>query len=247
MTDTFNKPADTKRSSDGKSSKLILVAEDERDLAETVCFHLEREGYKCRHAIDGQAAINEIQRQAPDLIILDRMMPRVSGDELINRIRKDPRTASIPIIMLTAKAEESDELVGFALGADDYVSKPFSTKLLMARVASVLRRNEAGAATGDVLSGGPIVLDRARHEITVADEPINLTATEFRILAELMAARGRVLNRDRLIDTVLGVGVAVTHRTIDVHIAALRKKLGASNGWVQTIRGVGYTFRPPQD
>lgn len=226
-------------------SKSVLVVEDEADLAEVVCYHLEKEGYACRKFNDGGAVLSEVRRSAPDLILLDRMLPRTPGDEVAVRLKRDPRTAHIPIIMLTAKAEETDQLVGFALGADDYISKPFSMKLLLARIAAVLRRREAAEQDGETLSSGPIVLDRSRHEVTVEGTAVQLTATEFRVLAALMQARGRVLDRNQLIDSVLGSGVAVTNRTIDVHIAALRRKLGPAAGWIQTVRGVGYTFREP--
>jgi two-component system phosphate regulon response regulator PhoB len=229
------------------SRKTIMVVEDENDLAELVCFHLEKEGYACRKFNDGSQALAEVKRQTPDLILLDRMLPKTPGDEVAIRLKRDPRTAHIPIIMLTAKAEETDQLVGFALGADDYIAKPFSMKLLVARVAAVLRRREAAEQEGETMSVGPITLDRSRHEVTIDGSPVQLTATEFRVLAALMGARGRVLDRDQLIDTVLGSGVAVTNRTIDVHVAALRKKFGLAAGWIQTVRGVGYTFREPAE
>ncbi len=225
--------------------RSILVVEDEADLAELLCYHLEKEGYTCRRLHDGLSALAEVRRQAPDLILLDRMLPGASGDEVAQRLKRDPRTAAIPIVMLTAKAGETDELVGFAMGADDYVSKPFSMKLLLARIAAVLRRRESAAEEGEVLTAGPIVLDRGRHEVTVEGEPIALTATEFRVLAALMAGRGRVLDREQLLDLVLGSGAAVMNRTIDVHVAALRRKLGSAAGWIQTVRGVGYTCRKP--
>ena len=173
------------------------------------------------------------------------MLPKLSGDEVALRLRNDPRTARIPIIMLTAKADEADELVGFALGADDYVRKPFSIKLLLARIQALLRRHDAASSPADVLSAGPIVLDRGRHEVTLEGQPILLTATEFRVLRALMTARGRVLSRDQLIDASLGAGAAVTDRTIDVHVAALRRKLVAAGHWIHTIRGAGYAFRAP--
>jgi len=229
------------------SGKAILIVEDESDLADALSYHLEREGYKCRRARDGEAALAEVSRSRPDLIVLDRMLPKLSGDEVATRLRRDPHTADIPIIMLTAKAEDADELVGFALGADDYVRKPFSIKLLLARVAAMLRRDRAAQQESEVLSAGPVVLDRGRHEVTVEGRSVTLTATEFRILAALMGAGGRVLDRGQLIDAVLGQNVAVTDRTMDVHIAALRKKLGTAAAWIQTIRGVGYTFRVPVD
>ncbi len=224
----------------------ILVVEDEADLAELVCFHLTRDGHQCRRAADGERAIAEAQRQPPDLMILDRMLPKLSGDEVAQRLKRDPRTAGVPILMLTAKAADEDELVGFALGADDYVRKPFAVKLLLARVTALLRRKAGEGATPQVLTAGAVVLDHGRHEVTVAGQSVGLTATEFRILASLLGARGRVLNRDQLIEAVIGKGAPVTSRAMDVHIAALRKKLGTAGPWIHTIRGVGYAFRAPE-
>jgi DNA-binding response OmpR family regulator len=230
----------------GMAKQSILVVEDENDLAEMVRYNLEREGFACRVAGDGVAAIEEVRRQRPDLVILDRMLPRKSGDEVANAILRERETADVPIIMLTAKAEEADQLVGFALGAVDYVTKPFSMKILIARVRSALRKSAVGDSKKDVLQAGPIVLNSERFEVTVGGEPAGVTATEFRILKTLMQGEGRVLDRTQLIDSVLGPTVAVTDRTIDVHIAGLRKKLGEeAASWVQTIRGVGYTFRDP--
>jgi two-component system phosphate regulon response regulator PhoB len=225
------------------SRKAILVVEDETDLADLVCYHLERDGYDVRRADDGERALTDATRQPPDLVILDRMLPKLSGDEVARRLRRDDRTATVPIIMLTAKVEETDELVGFALGADDYVRKPFSVKLLLARVAAILRRDPATAAPREVLASGTVTLDHGRHEVTVDGRPIDFTATEFRILSTLMAAKGRVLSREQLIESALGHGAAVTNRAMDVHIAALRRKLGAAANCIQTIRGVGYAFR----
>mgnify|MGYP005837518501 CR=1 FL=1 len=230
-----------------RTGKLVLVVEDETDLSELLRYNLEREGYGCRCAADGRTAVAEAQRQPPDLIILDRMLPVVSGDEVIAQLKRDPRTAGIPVLMLTAKAEESDALVGFALGADDYVTKPFSMKLLLARVAAVLRRRESPQPDDEFLSGGGIDLDVARHEVTVGGVTVPLTAMEFGILRSLMAARGRVLSRGQLIESVIGTGAAVTDRTIDVHITALRKKLGPPSACIQTVRGVGYAFREPTE
>jgi two-component system phosphate regulon response regulator PhoB len=232
---------------DMETGKAILIVEDESDLADALSYQLEREGYRCRRARDGETALAEVRRARPDLIVLDRMLPKLSGDEIAVRLRRDPPTADIPIIMLTAKAEDADELVGFALGADDYVRKPFSIKLLLARIAALLRRERPARQESEVLSAGPVVLDRGRHEVRVEGRAVRLTATEFRILAALMGAGGRVLDRGRLIDAVLGPNVAVTDRTMDVHIAALRKKLRTAAVCVQTVRGVGYTFRVPAD
>lgn len=224
----------------------ILIVEDEADLADLLAYHLEREGYACRRVDDGERAVAEAYRQPPDLIILDRMLPNLSGDDVAAKLKRDQRTAGVPIIMLTAKAADDDELVGFALGADDYIRKPFSVKLLLARVAAVLRRREQAAGERDVLSAGNLVLDHGRHEVVVDGHALELTATEFRILAALMAARGRVLTREQLIDSAVGRGAAVTNRAMDVHIAALRKKLGKAADYVHTVRGVGYAFRRPE-
>lgn len=226
--------------------KSILIVEDETDLLELLRFNLTREGYDCCCVTDGAAALAQVRREAPDLMILDRMLPGLSGDHVMEQVRRDPQTTAIPILMLTAKAEESDQLVGFALGANDYVTKPFSMKVLLARVAAALRRTESDAMQKRPLTVGPITVDPERHQVLVGGAPVALTTTEFRILKTLMSAGGRVLDRSRLIDAVLGTMVAVTDRTIDVHIASLRKKLGgAAAAWVQTIRGVGYTFREP--
>lgn len=227
--------------------RTVMVIEDEADIAGTVKYNLEREGYQAKCISDGLVAITEIRRNPPDLIILDRMLPGAPGDEVVTALKREPRLSGIPIIMLTAKAEESDALVGFALGADDYVTKPFSIKLLMARVAAMFRRAEAPEPESEVIASGPFRLDVSRHELAVDDTPVSATATEFRLMRVLMAAGGRVLSRAQLIDHVLGPGVAVTDRTIDVHITAIRKKLGEAAAWVQTVRGVGYTFRPPAE
>lgn len=231
--------------------KTILVVEDENDLAELICFNLQREGFATRRVDSGDKALEEVRKSPPDLILLDRMLPVMSGDEVAQEVRRSPATSSIPIIMITAKVEESDELVGFAIGADDYIGKPFSPKVLVARVTAMLRRGEAPAADSEVLREGPFALDWNRHEVKVEGVPIGVTATEFRLLGALMGASGRVLDRGTLIDKVLGQGAVVLDRTIDVHITSLRKKLASADpstdhaAWIHTVRGVGYCFRPP--
>lgn len=227
------------------AGQSILVVEDETDLADLIRLNLEREGYACRCAGDGEAAIAEVRQHRPDLIVLDRMLPGRSGDDIAAHVKRDPATAHVPILMLTAKGEETDQLVGFALGADDYVVKPFSMKVLVARIRAILRRGTGNGGDMSVLSCGPVAIDEARREVTVGGQDVMLTKMEFRILQVLVSAGGRVLSRDQLIDAVLGQGVAVTDRTIDVHIAALRKKVGDAAEWIQTVRGVGYTFREP--
>ena len=233
-----------------RPGKVILIVEDEADLRKMIGFNLEREGYECHHAADGDEGLASISRHPPDLVILDRMLPGTSGDDLLAMIRRDPRTAATPVLMLTAKAEESDELVGFALGADDYVTKPFSMKALIARINARLRRSKEGDSAQDkaITASGPVMLDSDRHSVSVDGVAITLTSTEFRLLKALMIADGRLRTRDQLIDTVLGANVAVVDRTIDVHIAALRRKLGSAANCVQTVRGSGYVWRvPPRD
>lgn len=251
MTTRAHTARQTGASAMAKASKTILVVEDEQDLAEVICFNLEREGYQTRRSGSGDAALAEVRTHPPDLVLLDRMLPNISGDDVAGEMRRDPATAHIPILMLTAKAEESDELVGFALGADDYVTKPFSMKVLLARVIALLRRGDAQSTDSDTLAEGPFALDRNRHELKVNGQPIGVTATEFRLLGTLMSASGRVLDRSKLIDKVLGQGAVVLDRTIDVHITSLRKKLQSAApdenlaAWIHTVRGVGYSFRPP--
>jgi len=225
--------------------KTILVVEDEADLAKTLRFNLEREGYHCRCVADGRDAVADARRDPPDLLLLDRMLPGISGDEVLQQLKREPLTASIPTIMLTAKSEETDALVGFALGADDYVTKPFSIKVLLARISALFRRTEPAEVGGEVIAIGPVRIDSGRHELHVNGQAVSLTAMEFRVLRTLMGANGRVLSRSQLIESTLGMGVAVTDRAIDVHITALRKKLGDAAAWVQTVRGVGYTYREP--
>lgn len=218
----------------------ILVVDDERDLVELIRLNLQRNGYEVLYAHDGKVGLEIARKQMPDLIILDLMMPGLTGQEVATRLKGDSQTAGIPLLMLTARSEETDIIVGLSLGADDYVSKPFSMKVLMARVAAVLRRKASLEPTQAILNSGPMVIDQARHEITVKGKPINLTPTEFKLLTALANARGRVLSRDQLTDRVMGNGVFVTDRAIDVHVTSVRRKLGEYQWMVRTVRGVGY-------
>lgn len=237
------------------AAKKILIVEDEEDLASLIKFNLEREGYHCSAFSDGKQAFAELKQHRPDLVLLDRMLPGMSGDQFALELRKRRDCAHIPIIMITAKATESDELVGFAMGVDDYISKPFSMKKLVARVGAVLRRGKDAKNAAPLLESGPLVLDRERFEVKVGGTLVKLTATEFRVLDALMASEGRVLSRSQLIDAALGEDAVVTDRTIDVHVTALRKKLASADGpsgrqvvaWIQTVRGVGYSFRSPDE
>ena len=223
------------------SRKRILIVEDERDMAELVSLRLTREGYDVDVAGDGVEALRRIRSDPPDLVLLDLMLPKMSGTEVANELRSDPRTSGLPIIMLTARSEDSDVVVGLQLGADDYVPKPFSMSVLVARIAAVMRRTEGrGAAGKGVIEIGPIRINTERHRVEVDGENVSLTLTEFRILAALAAARGRVLTRNHLIDQSMGMDAVVTDRTIDVHLTALRKKLGKARACIETVRGVGY-------
>jgi DNA-binding response OmpR family regulator len=229
--------------------KRILVVDDERDLVDLISYNLQRNGYDVQSAQDGLQAIEMVRRETPDLIVLDLMLPGMDGIEVARQLRSDAATASVPIIMLTAKGEEVDVVVGLALGADDYITKPFSMKILLARLNTVLRRSEAGSAQpdGGVLRAGPLSIDTARHEVQVNGESIKLTLTEFKLLSALVMARGRVLTRDQLMDKAMGTDVFVTDRAIDVHITAIRKKLGEANWLVHTVRGVGYRLGESED
>lgn len=222
------------------TSCSVLVVEDERDLAELLVYNLRKQGYEAVSVRDGNAAVAAIRQQPPDLVLLDVMLPGMSGIEVLRAMRTNPRSASIPVIMVTARADEADQLHGLSVGADDYVTKPFSMKVLLARVGSLLRRNADRAATDTRLQVGPISADLAGHVVLVDELDTKLTLTEFKLLTALMQAPSRVLSRSELINRVMGPGIVVTARTIDVHVAALRKKLGNAGGMIRTIRGVGY-------
>lgn len=222
--------------------KRILIVEDERDMTELVALRLKKEGFSVDVAFNGNDGHRLIQSDPPDLVLLDLMLPGMSGTELAQKLRNDPRTAEIPIIMVTAKSEESDVVVGLSIGADDFVTKPFSMSVLMARVSAVLRRTgtPGGQGTKRSIKIGPINIDQERHQAEVDGESLTLTLTEFRLLSALAAARGRVLTRNQLIDQAIGMDAVVTDRTIDVHLTSLRRKLGGARKYLKTVRGVGY-------
>lgn len=226
---------------DLQDQRRVLVVDDEPDLVDLVSLNLQRRGYLPIGATNGLEGLNAARAERPDLAIVDVMMPEMDGLELVRRLRADPATADIPVLMLTARATEADELRGLGVGADDYVTKPFSMKVLLARVASLLRRAPEGAgAAEDTLRLGEVQVDLRTHEALVHGRPVALTRTEFRILAALLGARGRVLSRQSLIERAIGVGVQVTRRTIDVHVTSLRRKLADQADLVRTVRGVGY-------
>jgi len=227
--------------------RTVLVVDDEKDLVDLITYNLQRNGYDVLCAFSGTEALELAQKHVPDLMILDLMLPGLDGTEVARRLKADARTAMIPIIMLTAKGEETDVVVGLTLGADDYVTKPFSMKILLARLSTVLRRAEQAAAPdageAGILKAGPLTIDTSKHEVSVNGEPARLTLTEFKLLTALLNARGRVLTRDQLMDKAMGSDVFVTDRAIDVHVTAIRKKLGSANWLVHTVRGVGYRLQ----
>jgi DNA-binding response OmpR family regulator len=221
----------------------VLVIDDEKDLIELVRYNLDKEGFDVVAANDGTSGLEIATRHKPDLVVLDLMMPGMDGLEVCRRMRGDERTRRIPVIMLTAKAAEADRVVGLEMGADDYVIKPFSTRELVARVKAVLRRTSEQAEPAEVIRSGDLVIDSKRHEVTYGGEPVALTATEFRILQFLASRPGRVVTREEIIDAALGREAAIFDRTIDVHITAIRKKLGNGGQQIETVRGFGYKFK----
>ena len=207
----------------------ILIIDDEKDIIELVRYNLEQEGFQVTGALDGESGLNNAIREMPDLVLVDLMLPGMDGLEICRSLRADKRTAPIPIIMLTAKSGESDRVVGLELGADDYVTKPFSPRELAARVKAVLRRTSASPAQSKILQRSGLSIDSTRHEVHYNGTMIDLTATEFRLLHFFAEHPGRVFSRSELIDAALGRDVSVIDRTIDVHITGLRKKLGDGN------------------
>ncbi len=227
------------------SKKRILVIEDDRSLSEVLAYNLRQEKYEAVVALDGMDGLRQAQLKTPDLIILDLMLPQMDGLEVCRRLRSDPVTSKILILMLTAKSEETDQVVGFTLGADDYVTKPFSVKILLERIKALLRRRESdGEATDTIVSQG-VLIDRRRHRVMIDEVPISLTRSEFELLEALVRQPGRVFSRAELIDAALGDDALVLERTIDVHIRALRQKLDKHSALIETVRGVGYRFQDP--
>lgn len=226
------------------STARLLMIEDDARLAGMVGEYLRQSGYVLTHAGDGESGLAMLQDAPVDLVILDLMLPGIDGLEVCRKLRDDPRTRDLPVIMLTAKGTESDVVVGLTLGADDYIVKPFNTSELMARIKAVLRRVEPreDETGGEVLSAGPLMVDLSKHEVKVEGTPTELTLSEFKLLSFLMRKKGRVFTRDQLLDAVVGPDVFVTARNIDVHVAALRKKLGKYGSYIVTVRGVGYRF-----
>ncbi|MFQ5415519.1 MAG: response regulator [Myxococcota bacterium] len=222
--------------------RRILVVDDEPDLLELVRINLTQAGYEVETAVDGRSALASVRRSAPDLIVLDLMLPDISGTEVCRALRADANFASLPIIMLTARADEVDRVVGFELGADDYVTKPFSPRELALRVQAVLRRPSGGSDGGVPLERGGLRLDSERHRCFLNHDEVDLTAKEFDLLEQLMRRPGRVMTRQQLLDQVWGSDITVTTRTIDTHLKRLREKLGSGGAMIETVRGIGYRF-----
>jgi two-component system, OmpR family, phosphate regulon response regulator PhoB len=226
------------------SKPKILLIEDERSLVEVLSCNLEREGFEVLAAHDGQEGLRQAQLKLPDLVVLDLMLPGKPGLEVCRELRMSPRTRDIPIIMLTAKSEESDQLVGFATGADDYVTKPYSPKVLVQRIKKELRRTQLKdeQTASLVVESQGVVIDRHSHRAMYRDQELPLTPTEFRLLEVLLRQPGRAFTRFELMDAAIGEDAIVLERTIDVHIKSLRKKLGEACELIETVRGVGYRF-----
>jgi two-component system phosphate regulon response regulator PhoB len=236
----------TATGSDPMAQPRILIVEDERGLTQSLSWYFNREGYETHVAHDGTEGLRKAQAMLPDVVLLDIMLPGLSGLDVCRELRAGEKTRDIPIIMITAKSEETDQVVGYSLGADDYVAKPFSNKILLHKVKALLRRVEGPAEPGDVTEHHGVRVDRVRHRVTVDGEALDLTPTEFRLLECLVRQPGRAFSRHQLMDTAIGEGSIVLERTIDVHIKTLRRKLaeaGGSGELIETVRGVGYRFR----
>ena len=227
------------------SKSTVLVVEDEEDILEVLQYNLQQEGYEVACCMDGLQGLEQAKKLKPDLVLLDIMLPGMDGVEICRNLKEDDSTRRIPIIMVTAKGEEIDVVLGLGVGADDYIPKPFKVRELVARVKALLRRSnlEQDKSSDNRILAGDLVIDPARHEVICAGEPVEFTATEFRLLHYLASHPGRVYSRSQLLDPVVGDDALVSNRNIDVHIRSLRKKLCSCSELIETIRGVGYRFK----
>ena len=228
-----------------RSPARILVVEDERDIAALVAYHLTKDGYRVRTAEGGQEALAAAASERPDLIVLDLMLPGFSGYEVLHELRRRPDTADVPVVVLTARRDEADRVKGLELGADDYVTKPFSPRELVLRITAVLRRSQAPAVAsgGRTLRAGPIVVDLNALRVIVDDRELELTPTEYRLLVTLLERRGRVQSRQQLLEGAWGIHARIETRTVDMHVQRLRSKLREHGDMIETVRGFGYRFR----
>ncbi len=224
--------------------ETILIVDDEEDIVELIKFNLINEGYSILEAMSGEQAIKIANQQKPDLMVLDLMLPGIDGLEVTKYLRKNKETELMPIVMLTAKGEESDIITGLELGANDYISKPFSPKVLIARIRSILRRrNKDGEKKSQVKQEGDLMIDSARHRVSIKDERLDLTLSEFELLSFLANKKGWVFTRNQIVDAIRGENYAVTERSIDVVVVGLRKKMKNYASLIETVRGVGYRFK----
>ncbi len=222
----------------------ILIVEDDRSIAEILEYNLQREGYEVSRAHDGQDGLTQAQLKLPEIVLLDVMLPVMSGIEVCRQIRSQPETRNLLVMMLTAKGEEADQLIGFSVGADDYVVKPFSIRVLLERLKALRRRTDEPAdSTGDIVVRAGLTVDRRRYRALLDKDTLELTKSEFRLLDTLIRQPGRAFDRAELIDAALGGDTLVLVRTIDVHIRALRRKMGPAADLIETVRGVGYRFK----
>lgn len=221
----------------------ILIVEDDKNISKLVKFNLEKASYDCAIAVSGEKALEALDDRSADLIILDIMLPGMDGYEICRAIKAKEKLKNIPIIMLTAKGEEVDRIVGLELGADDYIVKPFSPRELVLRVKAILKRGKAESVKKDILVAGDITVDISKHKVTVKDKVIELTQMEFKLLVTLMERRSRVQTRDRLLSDVWDMDSSIDTRTIDTHIKRLREKLGKPGSFIETVRGLGYKFK----
>ena len=224
-------------------SRTLLVNDDEPDVVRLLDYSLTKEGYLVLGCKDGEQGLLMARKHAPDLVVLDVMMPGLDGLEVCRRLKSDPSTAGVLVLMLTAKGEEGDRVLGLELGADDYMTKPFGLKELMARVKALLRRAEVPSPASEILKVGALIIDSGRRSVRLQGKGVEMTTTEFDLLRALASRRGRVLSREDLIQAARGTEATITDRTIDVHIAALRRKLGKAGDLVETVRGVGYRLK----
>ena len=226
------------------SRQSVLVVEDEEDIMEVIRFNLEKEGYEVHQALSGEKALQVIENNLPSLVLLDLMLPGINGLDLCRIFKQNDRTKAIPVIMLTAKSEDADIVAGLEMGAEDYITKPFSPRVLLARVRAVLRRRETGVKDDfSVIHLEGMQIHPGRHEVTMGENVVDLTPSEFRILHYLARRPGWVYSRDQIIDAIRGHGYVVTDRAIDVQVVGLRKKLGDYGKFIETVRGIGYRFR----
>jgi phosphate regulon transcriptional regulator PhoB len=227
------------------TSKNILIVEDEADLVELISYNLKKEGFNVDSAMDGETALSKIKKGRYDLVVLDLMLPGIQGMELCRILRSDPKTETLPIIMLTAKGEEVDKILGLEMGADDYITKPFSPRELVARVKAVLRRSLEKPSAEKVLKVGELVIDKERYTVTIKGKPVKLSAKEFKLLLFLAERKGKVFNREQLLDAVWSDESFVEPRTVDVHVRRLRSQIEedpAHPKYIRTLRGIGYFF-----